>query len=136
MAKENGVEIRTYSIIYEAIDDVKLAMAGLLAPKLVERELGKAEVRETFSIPKIGTIAGCMVQEGKIVRSARARLVRDGVVVWTGKLGSLRRFKDDAKEVAQGFECGIGLEGFNDLKNGDIIECFDHEEVAATLEDH
>ncbi len=136
MAKENGVEIRTYSIIYEAIDEVKLAMAGLLAPKLVERELGKAEVRETFSIPKIGTIAGCMVQDGKIVRSARARLVRDGVVVWTGKLGSLRRFKDDAKEVAQGFECGIGLEGFNDLKNGDIIECFDHEEVAATLEDH
>ena len=136
MAKENGVEIRTYSIIYEAIDDVKLAMAGLLAPKLVERELGKAEVRETFSIPKVGTIAGCMVQEGKIVRAARARLVRDGVVVWTGKLGSLRRFKDDAKEVAQGFECGIGLEGYNDLKSGDIIECFDHEEVAATLDDH
>ena len=135
MAKENGVEIRTYSIIYEAIDDVKLAMAGLLAPRLVERELGKAEVRETFTIPKIGTIAGCMVQDGKIVRSARARLVRDGVVVWTGKLGSLRRFKDDAKEVAQGFECGIGLEGYNDLKAGDIIECFDHEEVAATLDD-
>ncbi|MBX3251090.1 MAG: translation initiation factor IF-2, partial [Myxococcales bacterium] len=136
MAKEAGVEVRTYTIIYEAIDDVKAAMAGLLAPKLVERELGKAEVRQTFSIPKIGTIAGCMVTEGKMVRAARARLVRDGVVLWTGKLSSLRRFKDDAKEVTHGYECGIGLEGYNDLKELDIIECFHHEEVAATLDDN
>ena len=135
MAKKDGVEIRTYNVIYEAIDDVKAAMAGLLAPKLVEKDLGKAEVRATFAIPKIGTIAGCMVVDGKIVRSAKARLVRDGIVVWEGKVSSLRRVKDDVKEVANGFECGIGLENFNDVKQGDVIECFDVEEVAATLED-
>ena len=133
-AKKQGVEIRTYNVIYEAIDDVKAAMKGLLAPRLVERELGKAEVRETFSIPKVGTIAGCMVTEGKVVRAAKCRLVRDGVVVWEGQLASLRRFKDDAREVTHGFECGIGLQGFNDVKAGDEIECFDMEEVEATLE--
>jgi translation initiation factor IF-2 len=133
VAKSENVEIRTYSIIYEAIDDVKLAMAGLLAPKLVEKELGKAEVRQVFSIPKVGAVAGCMVQDGKIVRTAKARLVRDGVIVWTGDLASLRRFKDDVREVTNGFECGLSLHGYNDLKAGDIIECFETEEVAATL---
>ncbi len=133
-AKKEGVEIRTYNVIYEAIDDVKAAMRGLLAPKVVQAELGKAEVRQTFGIPKIGTIAGCMVLEGKILRGARARLVRDGVVVWEGPLGSLRRFKEDVKEVQAGMECGIGLQGFNDVKEADIIECYEEQQVEATLE--
>ena len=133
-AKKEGVEIRTYSVIYEAIDEVKAAMKGLLAPKVVQADLGKAEVRQTFGIPKLGTIAGCMVQEGKINRGARARLVRDGVVVWDGPIGSLRRFKEDAKEVQAGMECGIGLQGFNDVKEHDIIECYEEKQVEATLE--
>ncbi|MBO6938925.1 MAG: translation initiation factor IF-2 [Deltaproteobacteria bacterium] len=134
MAKKEGVDIRPYSVIYEVLDDVKAAMAGLLAPKLVEKDVGQAEVRETFGIPKIGTIAGCMVTDGKMLRSGQARLVRDGVIVWTGKMGSLRRFKDNVAEVPNGMECGIGLEGYNDVKIGDMIECFEIEEVAATLE--
>ncbi len=133
-AKKEGVEIRTYNVIYEAIDDVKAAMKGLLAPKVVQADLGKAEVRQTFGIPKIGTIAGCMVVEGKITRGARARLVRDGVVVWEGPIGSLRRFKEDAKEVQAGMECGIGLQGFNDVKEQDVIECYEEQQVEATLE--
>ncbi len=133
-AKKNNVEIRGYSVIYEALDEVKLAMAGLLAPKIVEKDLGKAEVRMTFTIPKIGTIAGCMVVDGKILRNGKARLVRDGVIVWTGDVNSLKRFKEDAKEVGNGFECGIGLQGFNDIKEGDVIESFETEEVQATLE--
>ena len=133
-AKKEGVEIRTYNVIYEAIDDVKAAMKGLLAPKVVQEDLGKAEVRQTFGIPKIGTIAGCMVLEGKINRSGRARLVRDGVVVWDGPIGSLRRFKEDTKEVQSGMECGIGLQGFNDVKEQDVIECYEEKQVEATLE--
>jgi len=133
-AKKEGVEIRTYSVIYEAIDEVKLAMKGLLAPKIVQEDLGKAEVRQTFGIPKIGTIAGCMVLEGKINRGAKARLVRDGVIVWEGPMGSLRRFKEDTKEVQAGMECGIGLQGFNDVKEQDIIECYQEKQVEATLE--
>jgi len=133
-AKKEGVEVRTYSVIYEAIDDVKAAMKGLLAPTVVQADLGKAEVRQTFGIPKIGTIAGCMVTEGKINRGARARLVRDGVVVWEGPMGSLRRFKEDTKEVQAGMECGIGLQGFNDIKEHDIIECYEEKQVEATLE--
>lgn len=133
-SKKEGVEIRTYNVIYEAIDEVKAAMKGLLAPKLVEEELGKAEVRQTFSIPKIGLIAGCMVSEGKITRSGKARLVRDGVIVWQGQIGSLRRFKEDTKEVTNGFECGIGLQGYNDVKEGDVIECFEEKQVEASLE--
>jgi translation initiation factor IF-2 len=133
-AKKEGVEIRTYNVIYEAIDDVKAAMKGLLAPKVVQADLGKAEVRQTFGIPKVGTIAGCMVLEGKINRGARARLVRDGVVVWEGPIGSLRRFKEDVKEVQAGMECGIGLQGFNDIKEHDVIECYEEQQVEATLE--
>ena len=133
-AKKEAVEIRTYSVIYEAIDEVKAAMKGLLAPKIVQEDLGKAEVRQTFGIPKIGTIAGCMVLEGKISRGAQARLVRDGVVVWEGPMGSLRRFKEDTKEVQAGMECGIGLQGFNDVKEQDIIECYEEKQVEATLE--
>ncbi|NOY90061.1 MAG: translation initiation factor IF-2 [Deltaproteobacteria bacterium] len=134
-AKKEGTEIRTYSVIYEAIDDVKAAMAGLLAPKLVEKELGKAEIRQTFSIPKAGTIAGSFVTEGKVTRSGKARLVRDGVVVWEGQLASLRRFKEDVREVASGYECGIGLAGYNDMKERDVIELYEIEEVEATLDD-
>jgi translation initiation factor IF-2 len=133
-AKKEAVEVRTYGVIYEAIDDVKAAMKGLLAPKVIQEDLGKAEVRQTFGIPKIGTIAGTMVLEGKIVRGARARLVRDGVVVWDGPMGSLRRFKEDVKEVQAGMECGIGLQGFNDIKEQDIIECYEEKQVEATLE--
>ena len=133
-AKKQSVEIRTYSVIYEAIDEVKAAMKGLLAPTIVQEDLGKAEVRQTFGIPKIGTIAGCMVLEGKINRGAKARLVRDGVVVWEGSMGSLRRFKEDTKEVQSGMECGIGLQGFNDIKEQDIIECYQEKQVEATLE--
>jgi translation initiation factor IF-2 len=132
-AKKENVEVRTYNVIYEALDEVKKAMAGLLEPKLVERDLGKAEVRQTFTIPKIGTIAGCYVVDGKILRAGKARLVRDGVQVWQGAIGSLKRFKEDAREVATGYECGIGLQGFNDLKEGDVIESFELEEVRAEL---
>ncbi|PLY04864.1 MAG: translation initiation factor IF-2 [Desulfuromonas sp.] len=133
MAEKEGVDIRLYSVIYDAVDDVKNAMEGLLAPTLREKELGKVEVRETFSVSRIGTIAGCYVTEGKIVRNAQVRLVRDSVVVWTGKLESLKRFKDDVKEVASGYECGIGLENYNDIKIGDVIEAFEMEEVKTTL---
>jgi translation initiation factor IF-2 len=133
-AKKQNVDMRMYKIIYEAVDEVKAALAGLLAPKLVDKELGKAEVRQTFAIPKIGTIAGCYVTDGKLVRNAKVRLVRDSVMIWEGKLGSLKRFKDDAREVASGYECGLSLEGYNDVKERDVIECFETEEVAATLE--
>ncbi|RLB47684.1 MAG: translation initiation factor IF-2, partial [Deltaproteobacteria bacterium] len=133
-AKKQNVDVRMYKVIYEAVDEVKLAMAGLLAPKIIEKELGKAEIRETFVIPKVGTIAGCLVTEGKMVRNARVRLVRDSVNIWEGKLTSLKRFKDDAREVASGYECGLGLEGYNDIKERDVLECYETEEVAATLE--
>ena len=133
VAKAENVEMRFYKIIYEAVDEVKKAMAGMLAPEFREKELGKAEVRMTFGIPKVGTIAGCYVTEGKILRNGKARLVRDAVVVWEGDIGSLRRIKDDVREVAAGYECGIGLAGFNDVKEGDVIECFEMEEIEATL---
>jgi translation initiation factor IF-2 len=133
LAETEGVEIRLYNIIYNAVDDVKKAMAGLLAPTLVEKALGKAEVRQTFKVGKVGSIAGCMVTEGSIKRSGKARLVRDAVQVWEGKIGGLRRFKDDVGHVEHGMECGILLDGYSDLKPGDIIECYEVEEVAATL---
>ncbi len=133
VAAHENVDIRFYDIIYKLVDDVKNAMAGLLAPVEKEVYLGQAEVRKTYSLPKVGTIAGSYVADGKIVRNAGARLLRDGVVVWTGSISSLKRFKDDAKEVARGQECGIGLENFNDIKDGDIIEAFDTVQEAATL---
>ncbi|MGZ3803843.1 MAG: translation initiation factor IF-2 [Pseudobdellovibrionaceae bacterium] len=132
-AKRAGVDIRTYSIVYELVDDLKKAMSGLLTPDVVEKVMGRAEVRNTFTVPKIGTIAGCFVVDGKIQRSNMARLIRDGKIVYEGKISSLKRFKDDAKEVASGFECGIGIENFNDLKVGDTIEAFIKEEVAREL---
>jgi len=129
---ETGVEIRTYRVIYEAVDEVKAALVGLLDPEFVERIQGHAEVRETFKIPKIGMIAGVAVQDGKIGRNHKVRLLRDSVVLWEGNLGSLRRFKDDVKEVLQGYECGVGLDGYDDLKDGDIIETFIVEEIRPT----
>ena len=132
-AKRLGVEVKTYTIVYELMDDMKKALAGLLTPDIVEKELGRAEVRNTFSVPKIGTIAGCFVADGKINRNNEVRLVRDGKIVFTGKIGSLKRFKDDAKEVATGYECGIGIEGYNDVKVGDIIEAFSRESVVREL---
>jgi translation initiation factor IF-2 len=132
-AEADGVDIRLYNVIYDAVNDVRSAMEGLLAPTFEEEHLGRAEVREAFNITKIGTIAGCYVLDGKILRNAKARLLRDSVVVWQGKLSSLRRFKDDIREVASGYECGIGLENYNDVKPGDVIEVYELREVKATL---
>jgi translation initiation factor IF-2 len=133
LADVEKVDIRLYSVIYDAVSDIRDAMEGLLAPTLKENELGRVEVRDTFHVTRVGTIAGCYVVDGKIVRNAKTRLIRDNVVVWHGKLSSLKRFKDDAKEVASGYECGIGLDRFNDIKVGDIIEVFEIEEVKTTL---
>ena len=133
VAAHENVDIRFYDIIYKLVDDVKNAMAGLLAPVEKEVYLGQAEVRQTFSLPKVGIIAGSYVADGKMLRNAGVRLLRDGVVIWTGRISSLKRFKDDAKEVARGQECGIGLENFNDIKVGDIIEAFETVQEAATL---
>jgi translation initiation factor IF-2 len=132
LAEKEGVEIRLYTVIYEAINDMREAMEGLLAPTYREKALGRAEVRKIFSVPG-ATVAGCMVVDGKIVRSARARLVRDGRPVWEGKLATLKRFKDDVREVAQGYECGIALENFNDVKPDDIIEAFEMEAILRKL---
>jgi translation initiation factor IF-2 len=132
LAEENKIEIRLYSIIYNALEDLKGAMEGLLPPTLVEKQHGKAEVRQLFKVKGIA-VAGCMVTEGKIVRSGKVRLVRDGVVVWDGKVSSLKRFKDDAREVVEGFECGISLEGYNDVKEKDVLECYEVEEIKQKL---
>ena len=133
LAEQEGVEIRLYDIIYDALDEVKAAMAGLLAPIKREIAMGKLEVRETFSIPKIGTVAGCMVTEGKINRKAHLRVIRDAVQVYEGKVGSLRRFKDDVSEVANGYECGVMVAGWNEIKTGDVIEAYEVIEEAAQL---
>ncbi len=132
-AESMRVDIRTYDVIYQLLDDVTAALAGLLEPVLEEEVIGRLEVRDTFNVPKVGTIAGCYVVSGKAERNANARLLRDGVVVTTTKVASLRRFKDDVKEVAQGFECGLGLENYNDIKVGDEVELFRTIEVAAQL---
>lgn len=133
LAEKEGVDIRLYNIIYNAVDDIKKAMEGLLEPVFKEKYLGRAEVREVFSVPKIGNVAGSYILDGKMLRNAQVRLLRDNVVIYTGKLSSLRRFKDDVKEVATGYECGIGLENYNDIKQGDIVEAFEMEKIAATL---
>jgi len=133
LAGKEHVDIRFYDVIYHALDDIKKAMVGLLEPEFEEAVIGSAEVRETFQVPKVGTIAGCYVIDGKVTRNARVRILRDGVVVYTGKLGSLKRFKDDVKEVASGYECGMNIENFNDIKIGDVIEAFIMEEVEASL---
>jgi len=134
LAEREGVDIRLYTIIYDAIADIKAAMEGLLEPTLKERVLGRAEVRQVFTISKVGAVAGCYVLDGTISRaSAGVRVIRDNVVVYTGKLGSLRRFKDDVREVQQGYECGIGVENFNDVKTGDILEVYAIDKIATKL---
>jgi translation initiation factor IF-2 len=133
-AEGQGVDVRVYKVIYEVVDEVRSAMLGLLPPTVTEEFRGRAEVRETFAVPKVGTIAGCYVAEGNVNRSDLCRLVRDGVQVYEGKIGSLKRFKDDAREVASGFECGIGIDGYNDVKIGDMIETYQLAEKPATLE--
>ena len=133
IAGKEGVEIKLYDIIYNAINDVRAAMEGLLEPEFREVVQGRAEVRETFRIVKVGTVAGCYVTDGKIPRSAGVRLVRDGVVVYDGKLASLKRFKDDAKEVTAGMECGLGIEGYNDIRTGDVIEAYITEQIERRL---
>nr|WP_330387786.1 translation initiation factor IF-2 [Natronincola peptidivorans] len=129
LAKKEEVDVRTYRIIYNALEDIQAAVEGMLDPEFKEVELGKAEVRATFKVPGVGTIGGCYVIEGKILRNAKIRLVRDGIVIHDGEIGSLKRFKDDAKEVATGYECGIGIDNFNDMKEGDIIEAYEMQEI-------
>jgi len=131
-AEAKGIQIRTYGIIYELLDDIEQLLVGELAPEEHEIVLGSAEVRATFKVPRVGTVAGCYVTEGVVQRGARARIVRDGVVIHDGRIASLRRFKEDVREVASGFECGIGFEGFNDVKEGDVIEVYEIREVART----
>ena len=130
MAERDGIQIRTYNVIYNIIDDVENAMKGMLDPEFKEVVLGTVEIRETFKVPNVGIIGGAYVTDGKVVRNESVRLVRDGIVIHEGKISSLKRYKDDAKEVAQGYECGIGIENYNDIKEGDIIECYTMEEVA------
>jgi translation initiation factor IF-2 len=132
-AEGQGVDLRSYQIIYELTDEVRQAMAGLLPPKIEEKVLGRIEVRKTFNVPRIGTVAGCYVTEGMVRRNARARLIRDGVQIWEGGFASLKRFKDDVREVQTGFECGLGLDGYNDIKVGDVIEPYEIQETRATL---
>ncbi|MEO5903379.1 MAG: translation initiation factor IF-2 [Gemmatimonadaceae bacterium] len=132
-AEREGVDIKLYKVIYEAVEDVRSALEGMLRPEEREVVLGEAEVRETFKVPKLGLIAGCSVRSGLIVRAGRARVIRDSVEIYDGNIGSLRRFKDDVKEVREGFECGIGIENFNDIKVSDVIECYRKEQVARTL---
>ncbi|HMH25329.1 MAG TPA: EF-Tu/IF-2/RF-3 family GTPase, partial [Gemmatimonadaceae bacterium] len=132
-AEREGVEIKLYKIIYEAVEDVRAALEGMLRPEEKEVVLGEAQVRELFKVPKMGVIAGCSVRSGVINRQGRVRVIRDGVEIYDGAIASLRRFKDDVKEVREGFECGIGVENFNDIKVGDVLECYRKEQVARTL---
>ena len=132
LAEAQDVEIRTYEIIYKLLEDIQAAMVGMLAPEYEEIITGEAEVRELFRVPNIGAIAGCMVRSGVITRGSKVRFLRDGVILWKGVITSLRRFKDDVREVREGFECGIGLNNNQDLQQGDIIETFDEREIPRT----
>ena len=133
IASREGVDLRLYTVIYQLIDEFKQAMLGRLEPELRETALGSAEVRDTFRIPRVGSIAGCYITEGKITRNARVRLVRDSVIIFESKVASLRRFKEDVAEVQQGFECGIAIANFSDVKIGDVIEAFEMEELEVAL---
>jgi translation initiation factor IF-2 len=133
LAEHSGVDLRYYNVIYDAVDDVKAAIGGMLAPEKKEMVIGTVEVRNVFRITKVGTVAGCMVTDGLVRRGSQVRLVRGGVVVHTGELDSLKRFKDDVREVKQGFECGLSLKNYNDVQVGDQIEVFEVTEVARTL---
>jgi translation initiation factor IF-2 len=133
LAEHSGVDVRYYNVIYEAVDDVKAALSGMLAPERKENTLGLLEVRQIFKISKVGTVAGCYVSEGLVRRNARVRVLRDNVVIHDGELESLKRFKDDVREVKAGFECGLSLKGFDDIRAGDQIEVYEVVEVARTL---
>ena len=133
LAEKEQIDIRLYSIIYTAIEEIKAAMEGMLSPEIKEEVIGTVEVLETFKISKVGTIAGCVVRDGKITRSAKVRIIREGIVVYTGALGSLKRFKDDVKEVTKGFECGLNIENYNDIRIGDMVEGYEEVEVKKTL---
>jgi len=133
-AKKLGVEVKTYNVIYDLIDDVKALLGGMLSPITREEQLGQAEVREVFNVPKLGQVAGCLVTEGVINRGAKVRVIRDGVVIYEGEISSLKRFKEDVREVAKGYECGIGVQGYNDIKAGDYLESYKEVEEQATLE--
>ncbi|HZW21990.1 translation initiation factor IF-2, partial [Noviherbaspirillum sp.] len=133
LAESSGIDIRYYNIIYDAVDEIKAAMSGMLAPEKREATLGLVEIRQVFHVSKVGSIAGCYVLDGLVKRGASVRLLRDNVVIWTGELDSLKRFKDDVKEVKAGFECGLSLKNFNDIKEGDQLEIFEVQEVARTL---
>jgi len=133
LAESNGIDIRYYNIIYDAVDQVKAALTGMLAPEQRELVLGLVEIRQVFRVSKVGTIAGCMVLDGVVKRTANALLLRDNVVIWSGELESLKRFKDDVREVKAGFECGLSLKGYDDIKEGDQLEIFEVQEVARTL---
>jgi translation initiation factor IF-2 len=132
LAEREGVEIRTYEIIYQVIEDIENAMVGLLAPEFEEVVTGEAEVREVFSVPRVGRVAGCYVQSGTITRGSKVRFLREGTIIWKGTITSLKRFKDDVREVQAGYECGIGLSDFQDLKAGDIIETYEEREIPRT----
>ncbi|HRJ67413.1 MAG TPA: EF-Tu/IF-2/RF-3 family GTPase, partial [Alphaproteobacteria bacterium] len=134
LAKRDGIEIRYYSIIYEVIDEVKALLSGLLSPELKEKFIGYAEIRQVFNISKYGKIAGCFVTEGLVKRGAKVRLLRDNVVIHEGTLKTLRRFKDEVKEVQKGYECGMAFDNYEDIKEGDVIEAFEIESSARTLE--
>ena len=133
IAETENIEIKLYSVIYNAIADVKSAMEGLMEPKIEEKIIGNLDVKEVFNVTKVGTIAGCYVRDGKIFRNSKIRLVRDGIVIHTGALSSLKRFKDDAKEATSGMECGIQIKDFQDIQAGDQIEAFEQTEIAAKL---
>ena len=132
MAVAEKVEIRTYEIIYQVLEDIENAMVGMLAPEYEEVVTGEASVREIFSVPRVGKVAGCFVTNGTITRGAKVRFLREGAIIWKGEVSSLKRFKEDAREVQTGFECGIGLSDFQDLKQGDVIETFEEREIPRT----
>jgi len=132
-AEQERVDLRLHTVIYEVSDEIRQAMEGLLDPTIQEKELGQAEIRDTFKVPKFGTIAGCYVTQGAILKKATARIVRDGVIIYTAEIDSLRRFKEDVSEVKEGYECGISIANFNDVKVGDVISVFTEEEVATKL---
>ena len=133
LAEAEGIDIRYYNIIYDAVDDVKAALSGLLSPELRETQIGLLEIRQIIRVPKVGNIAGCRVLEGLVRRNAQVRLLRDNVVVWTGELASLKHFKDDVREVKAGNECGLSLKGYDDIHEGDQLEVFEVTEIARTL---
>ena len=134
LARRDGVDIRYYSIIYDVIDDIRQVLEGMLAPSLRETFLGNAQIREVYDITKTGKVAGCYITEGMVKRGSKVRLLRNDIVIHEGTLKTLRRFKDDVKEVKEGYECGMAFENYSDIQVGDIIECFDIEEVARSLQ--